>query len=403
MTRAAGETINQDLKEKKFKFSTKRVNKKYITLIGVSGILGVLLNSFLTLYLIEKGLSFSQIGLLFSVYLGTTAILDYPTGGLADKYGRRNIYIVGKLFTSLSYFILFWGTSFSVIIFSYVLKGIGSSQLSGSLITWLGDTESKEVYKNTLLRSKLISSVINLIVPIIFIYLKLENIGYLILLTAIVNVITSVFVIIFFKENYGSSDKLRKTYVNVIKLTLKEGKLRYIIWINIAIYTFFTIFIFTWQPIAKNILGDIKYIPILFGIYSIFLSLGSYFIKLFHEDTEKISFFIFFNMALSFVFFRVSNTMQNIVPLVLALIFFGLGSGLAYILNLTYINNYAPSKYKASIFSLVSSIATIATFFIQIILGYIIEKSGFNITFLIGIVISSLLLGSTLRRKLQRT
>lgn len=403
MTRAAGETINQDLKEKKFKFSTKRVNKKYITLIGVSGILGVLLNSFLTLYLIEKGLSFSQIGLLFSVYLGTTAILDYPTGGLADKYGRRNIYIVGKLFTSLSYFILFWGTSFSVLIFSYVLKGIGSSQLSGSLITWLGDTESKEVYKNTLLRSKLISSVINLIVPIIFIYLKLENIGYLILLTAIVNVITSVFVIIFFKENYGSSDKLRKTYVNVIKLTLKEGKLRYIIWINIAIYTFFTIFIFTWQPIAKNILGDIKYIPILFGIYSIFLSLGSYFIKLFHEDTEKISFFIFFNMALSFVFFRVSNTMQNIVPLVLALIFFGLGSGLAYILNSTYINNYAPSKYKASIFSLVSSIATIATFFIQIILGYIIEKSGFNITFLIGIVISSLLLGSTLRRKLQRT
>lgn len=402
MIGAVGEIISRNLKEKKFGFSQERVNKKYIILVGVSGILGVLLNSFLTLYLIEKGLSFSQIGLLFSVYLGTTAVLDYPTGGLADKYGRRNIYIVGKLFTSLSYFILFFGISFPALIFSYVLKGIGSSQLSGSLITWLGDTEDKEVYKNTLLRTKLISSIIKLIVPIIFVYLKLKNIGYLILLTAVVDIITSIFVIIFFKENYGSSDKLRKTYMNVIKLTLKEGKLRYIIWINIAIYTFFTIFIFTWQPIAKDILGDIKYIPILFGIYSIFLSFGSYFIKLFHEDTEKISLFIFCNMALSFVFFSISNTVQNIVPLVLALIFFGLGSGLGYILNSTYINNYAPSKYKASIFSLVSSIATIATFFIQIILGYIIEKSGFNSSFLIGIVISSLLLGNILRRKFKR-
>ncbi|UUV17319.1 MFS transporter [Fusobacteria bacterium ZRK30] len=331
MIRAVGEIISQNLKEKKFGFSQERVNKKYIILVGVSGILGVLLNSFLTLYLIEKGLSFSQIGLLFSVYLGTTAVLDYPTGGLADKYGRRNIYIVGKLFTSLSYFILFFGISFPALIFSYILKGIGSSQLSGSLITWLGDTENKVVYKNTLLRTKLISSIIKLIVPIVFIYLKLKNIGYLILLTAVVDIITSIFVIIFFKENYGSSDKLRKTYMNVIRFTFKDDKLRYIIWINIAIYTFFTIFIFVWQPIAKDILGDIKYIPILFGIYSISLSLGSYFIKLFHEDTEKISLFIFCNMALSFIFFRISNTVQNIVLLVSALIFFGLGSGLAYI------------------------------------------------------------------------
>ncbi len=402
MIRAAREAINQNLKKKKFIFSQERVNKKYVMLVGISGILGVLLNSFLTLYLIEKGLSFSQIGVLFSVYLGTTAILDYPTGGLADKYGRRNIYVVGKLFTSFSYFILFFGISFPALIVSYVLKGIGSSQLSGSLITWLGDTENKEMYKNTLLRSKLISSVIKLIVPIIFIYLKLKNIGYLILLTAIVDIIISIFVIIFFKENYGSSDKLRKTYVNVIRLTLKERKLRYIIWINIAIYTFFTIFIFTWQPIAKNILGDIKYIPVLFGIYSIFLSFGSYFIKLFHEDTEKISFFIFFNMVLSFIFFRISNAMEDLVSLILALIFFGKRSGLGYILTSIYINNYAPSKYKASIFSLVSSIATIATFFIQIILGYIIEKNGFNSSFLIGIVISLLLLGNILRRKFNR-
>ena len=42
-------------------------------------------------FLIERGLDYKGVALVDGFYMTTSALLDYPTGGLADRYGRGRI------------------------------------------------------------------------------------------------------------------------------------------------------------------------------------------------------------------------------------------------------------------------------------------------------------------------
>ena len=51
----------------------------------------VLYNAVITAFLIESGFSMTQIGIVWSITLFSNTILDFPTGGFADKFGRLNV------------------------------------------------------------------------------------------------------------------------------------------------------------------------------------------------------------------------------------------------------------------------------------------------------------------------
>ena len=51
-----------------------------------------------TLFLIRRGLDFRGVALVDGFYMVSTALLDYPTGGLADRYGRGLVASLGCVF-----------------------------------------------------------------------------------------------------------------------------------------------------------------------------------------------------------------------------------------------------------------------------------------------------------------
>ena len=61
-----------------------------------------LVNSFATIYILQKGVDYTQIGVIFMLFLLGQTLLEYPSGGLADKFGRRKIYAIGIFLTSIS-------------------------------------------------------------------------------------------------------------------------------------------------------------------------------------------------------------------------------------------------------------------------------------------------------------
>lgn len=60
----------------------------------------------LAIFQIDRGLSLSQVGINGAVYACVIAVMEIPTGGLADTLGRRNVYALSLLAKLLSVLLL---------------------------------------------------------------------------------------------------------------------------------------------------------------------------------------------------------------------------------------------------------------------------------------------------------
>lgn len=107
--------------------------KGYLTIEALSSWITHLMGPYLTLWLKHIGLSFTQIGLAQSVSSFATLIVDFPTGGLADRYGRRLNYAFGVFLFGLGVLLIGISRSFSPILVGMLLGGVGGAFMSGTL------------------------------------------------------------------------------------------------------------------------------------------------------------------------------------------------------------------------------------------------------------------------------
>lgn len=66
-------------------------------------------------------------------------ILDYPTGGLADRYGRRRVYALGIALVGWNYLLASLYVSITSVVLAGFLAGVGAALQSGSLNAWIVD------------------------------------------------------------------------------------------------------------------------------------------------------------------------------------------------------------------------------------------------------------------------
>lgn len=86
-----------------------------------------------------RGLTAAQIGAVIAVIGLTTALLELPTGGLADVVGRRLVLVVGALVTLSSLLLLAFAGTFAVFVVSALLFSVGKALESGPLESWFVD------------------------------------------------------------------------------------------------------------------------------------------------------------------------------------------------------------------------------------------------------------------------
>lgn len=93
----------------------------------------------LLVLILTRELSLTQVGTLLAVYSVTTALLELPTGGLADSIGRRPILLVSSA-TSVGLFALLLApASVGVLGLAMVIGGISRALDSGPLESWFVD------------------------------------------------------------------------------------------------------------------------------------------------------------------------------------------------------------------------------------------------------------------------
>lgn len=89
-------------------------------------------DAFFILFLIDRGLSFTLIGLLYATREIVTNIFEVPSGIIADTFGRKKSLVASFLIYICSFILFYFATKFAVFAVAFVLFGIAAAFRSGT-------------------------------------------------------------------------------------------------------------------------------------------------------------------------------------------------------------------------------------------------------------------------------
>ncbi|MDX9801100.1 MAG: MFS transporter [Spirochaetia bacterium] len=87
---------------------------------------------FLMLFFIEKGLSFLEIGILYSIREIGVNLIEIPTGIIADIFGRRKTMVFSFACYIIAFLVFNFSTSFTVFIFAMICFSFGEAFRTGT-------------------------------------------------------------------------------------------------------------------------------------------------------------------------------------------------------------------------------------------------------------------------------
>ena len=87
---------------------------------------------FLMLFFLEKNLSYTQIGVLYSVKMLTRTVLEIPTGVIADALGRRGTMIFSYSSYIVSFILYYFSGNYFFLIAASFTFGVGDAFRTGT-------------------------------------------------------------------------------------------------------------------------------------------------------------------------------------------------------------------------------------------------------------------------------
>ena len=103
---------------------------------------------FSVLYFTQIGLSFVQIGLLYTIMSVGVILFEIPTGAVADIHGRKASTIIGYFLSALVPLAIYFTTNFVSLMVLYGVWGIASTFIYGANDAWVMDAIRKSRIKN---------------------------------------------------------------------------------------------------------------------------------------------------------------------------------------------------------------------------------------------------------------
>jgi MFS family permease len=120
--------------------TTRSTRRRYLALIALRWLPTGLLIPVTVLLALSRGLSLTEIGLVFSIQGLVVLALELPTGGLSDALGRRPVLILASVVGLASLGLLFVADSVALFAAATLLQGIYRALDSGPLEAWYVDT-----------------------------------------------------------------------------------------------------------------------------------------------------------------------------------------------------------------------------------------------------------------------
>ncbi len=330
----------------------------------------------------SKGLSFGDIFILQAVFGATVAILEMPSGYLADLFGRKATLTLGTLFDGLGLTYLYFAEGFWDLVIFEILLGCAMSMISGIDLAILYDSitskeKPEQKKKEALSQLRFMMQITSALGSIIGGYLA--SISFQTMLGAQLIIGWIPFLVAFTLKEPNiermSKKSHAKNFKEIYNELFRKDKLLKLTVINWVVWSHATYFAF-WmmQKYWEQLEIAILYFGIITAIYHLsaatFTKLAIYFeSKLGIENCFYLIAFAPVVGYLSMYFF------DDAWAVVFALCF-SFSRGLTQIVFIDAINSRIPDKMRASVNSLNSFILRIAFICVGPLVGLFFDHWG---------------------------
>jgi len=351
----------------------------------------------MSLFFLAKGLSFSDIGIIFAVFALTGFLFEIPTGYLGDKFGRRYSVMVGLIILTITAYI--FTIISSVLLFSIfgAIWMLGLAFISGSfegyIYDYLKSIDKEDQYNKLLSQSSAIFYFAGGVGSIIGAYIFSININYPYYLLSILFGLC--FVITMFMENdkilvdSNFEDQLKVfsgiSYINSHKKVL---------WLTVFVALLFAFFHYFRGAIDKPYILTLNifsvewlgvFVAISMLIQSIFISQFERLLSIFKEKGLIVIYWLISSVPLLLM-----SVGDKYLALSAVLIYYTSYSFQEQILN-SFSQKHIPSKIRATTLSSMKVYQNITGAILSLVAGYLFNiitiRTGLLVAFIYTIIV----------------
>lgn len=355
-------------------------------------------HSILTVILLAKGLSLSQILIIQSAYSIAIVLFEFPSGLLADNYSRKNLYSLSKLFLIIMFLIVLFSNQFYLIFAAWFCYGIAAALDSGTLDAYIIN-QLKLAHHGAELRKFLALSnrleIVGLLLGSSLGGILYHFIGINIYVLGTVFLVASTLISFFFFKETTKSDSLQDSHVMVLKKQItdsfkelrKQPRLSLILIFDFLTQIFFQTHFQLWQSffLSKGI--DSQYFPFFYITFQV-ITLFSYSINI--DGVKKYAGVLKFSPLI--VFLPLTFFLGKIAIFLTAyFIFVFVFYVIEFILNYQF-NKMVSVENISSLISFKSTVSRIGSVLLLCILSFMVKQMSVSVVMAINFMLSLVLL-----------
>lgn len=355
-------------------------------------------HSILTVILLAKGLSLSQILIIQSAYSIAIVLFEFPSGLLADNYSRKNLYSLSKLFLIIMFLIVLFSNQFYLIFAAWFCYGIAAALDSGTLDAYIIN-QLKLAHHGAELRKFLALSnrleIVGLLLGSSLGGILYHFIGINIYVLGTVFLAASTLISFFFFKETTKSDSLQDSHVMVLKKQItdsfkelrKQPRLSLILIFDFLTQIFFQTHFQLWQSFFLRKGIDSQYFPFFYITFQV-ITLFSYSINI--DGVKKYAGVLKFSPLI--VFLPLTFFLGKIeIFLTAYFIFVFVFYVIEFILNYQF-NKMVSVESISSLISFKSTVSRIGSVLLLCILSFMVKQMSVSAVMAINFMLSLVLL-----------
>ena len=357
--------------------------KKENVYYGIISFMSVSINAtgaYYVLFLRDIGLSFSQIALLNTVYMLMHILIEYPSGVMADKYGRKLTFVLGITLHAVYYTGVGLSHTYVPIAAAYAVGGTGMAFISGTLMAWMVDEVTKEKGKDHIKfvfgRSPIFTGIAGALSGVIASLVVSFGLNMPFLAAGGFGFITALLALVLMNENYGSVQKAYNViFISGIKQFFTNSYLLMLTVLSILFHFCIAIFMLTWQVILTDQGVPNRFIGFMFVGMFLAMSAGGVIASRLFKKIDKISVLKVAALGSIACFAGIGIVTYWWASLIcfigIEIIMAVWGAALS-----TWLNEHIPSETRATLLSAYSTIFAVSYVVYQPIIGKVIDLIG---------------------------
>lgn len=344
--------------------------------------------SYYILFLKVNGLTFTDISLIFLGNFLALALLNFVAGNFADRHGRKKAILLGGLINVVGFVV--YGLSSSLLLFlaaEIILAG-SSALIMGSIEAWFVDELSarkrlSEASKAFPANSS-ISNILGILGGVMGSLLAAYALNLPMLAGAVLVGLATIFVLLFFTENYGERGSrfsgLMKESLTHFRESMALRNLTYgEMFRNSAVI----VYLIVYQPYMVTIGLGQEYLGIFFSILAVSSVLGNLLSVRTADRMGRHRMLAFICMML-FAAYIMQPFVHDYLIAGALFAFTGFTTGLAMPPVIIWRNSLIPSRIRASTLAVLSSFLNLGAGISTLALGLIIDSTSMQVAMYLG-------------------